>query len=227
LKLAKITKCRYNDDFWAPDLDGDCKNVEDCGDYLEVDYNGDYECDRTDGHASESSRCTCEDCDQRVHEDDIRSIGYPGDRHVGECCIGDYVMVSGCGGNEYYLYQNDAIEVDGEWYDPDYLDRYDIIQLDDGDYVHQDDAVYLEQREIWVLSDDDCAVWCEFSSTYEHIDDCVELADGDWALENDAWQCDHDKKWYLCDEVTAFDTDCGLTVHPDHAHAYITIKEEN
>jgi hypothetical protein len=227
LKLAKITTGRYHDDFWAPYLDGDCKHVTDAGDHLLITSDGEYEFDRTDGHANGSSSCTCSDCGERVHEDDLRSIGYHGDNHVGECCIGDYVYAHGRGGDQYYIYYGDAINVNDDYYDPDYISRYDIVQLDDGDYVHQDDAVYLEQREIWVASDDDCWVHCNSSCTTEHIDDCVELADGDWALENDAWQCDHDKKWYLHDDVTAFETECGLTVHPDHAHAYITIKEEN
>jgi hypothetical protein len=63
--------------------------------------------------------------------------------------------------------------------------------------------------------------------TDEHLDDCVQLANGDWALEENAWQCEHDEKWYLSDDVTAFDTDCGKSVHPDHAHEYITTEEEN
>jgi hypothetical protein len=227
MKLAKITTGRYNDDFWAPYLDGDCKNVADEGDHLLITIDGDYTFDRTDGHADGASGCSCEDCGERVHEDDLRGIGYHCDRQVGECCIGDYIYVHGRGGDQYYIYYGDAIQVNGEYYDPDYLDRHGIVQLDDGDYAHRDDAVYLEQRDIWVSNDDECWVHCTSSCSTEHIDDCVELADGDWALDSDAWQCDHDKKWYLHDDVTAFETDCGLTVHPDHAHAYITIREEN
>jgi hypothetical protein len=227
MKLAKITTGRYNDDFWAPYLDGDCKNVADEGDHLLITIDGDYTFDRTDGHADGASGCSCEDCGERVHEDDLRGIGYHCDRQVGECCIGDYTLVHGRGGDQYYIYYGDAIRVNDEYYDPDYISRYDIVQLDDGDYAHRDDAVYLEQRDIWVSNDDECWVHCTSSCSTEHIDDCVELADGDWALDSDAWQCDHDKKWYLHDDVTAFETDCGLVVHPDHAHAYITIKEEN
>jgi hypothetical protein len=229
LKLARITTDRRDDDFWAPYLDGDCKTVEDYGDHLLIDGSGDYEFDRTDGRADGASSCTCEDCGQRVPEDEVRSIGYHGDRQVGECCIGDYVYVHGRGGDQYYIYYGDAIQVNDEYYDPDYLDRHGIVQLDDGDYAHRDDAVYLEQRDIWVSNDDECWVHCTSSCSTEHIDDCVELADGDWALDSDAWQCDHDKKWYLHDDVTAFETDCGLVVHPDHAHEYATEtdNEEN
>jgi len=227
LKLAKITEGRYHDDFWAPYIDGDIKYVSDEGEYLLITRDGEYECDRTDGHASGSSGCSCNDCGARVHEDETYSIGYHGDRSVGECCIGDYVRVHGRGGDEYYIYYGDAIAVNGEYYDPDYLDRYDIVQLDDGEYVHQDDAMHLDYRDIWVSSDDDCWVYCPHSCTTEHVDDCVQLENGDWALEHDAWQCDHDKKWYLCDEVTAFETECGLAVHPDHADEYTTNTEEN
>ena len=229
LKLKRITKGRHSDDFWAPYIDGDYKHVSDMGDHLVIDRDGDYECDRTDGHASGSSRCTCSDCGERHHEDDMYSVGYHCEEQVGPCCIESYTRVIGRGGNEYYIPENDAVYVESQdqHYDPEYLERNGIVELDCGDYVHRDDAVWLESREIWVASDDDCWVHCAHSACDEHVDDCVQLENGDWALEYDAWQCEHDEKWYLSDEVTAFDTDCGLSVHPDHAHEYITIKEEN
>lgn len=229
LKLKRITTGRHSDDFWAPYIDGDCKHVEDCGDYLEISSDGDYECDRTDGHASGSSRCTCSDCGERHHEDDMHSVGYHCDEQVGSCCIDSYTFVLGRGGCEYYIPENDAIYVESQdqHYDPEYLERNGIVELDNGDYEHRDDAVYLEQRQIWVHQDDECWVHCNDSCTDEHLDDCVQLANGDWALEENAWQCEHDEEWYLSDDVTAFDTDCGKSVHPDHAHEYITINEEN
>ena len=229
LKLKRITKRRHDDDFWAPYLDGDVKNVEDCGDYLLIDSDGDYVFDRTDGHAEGAASCSCNDCGERHDEDDMYSIGYHGDYSVGPCCLDSYTRVLGRHGNEYYIPENDAVYVEStnEHYDPDHLDRYDIVELDCGDYVHQDDAVYLAYRDIWVASNDECWVHCPHSCTTEHIGDCVELENGDWALESDAWQCEHDEQWYLCDEVTAFETECGKTIHPDHADEYATNKEEN
>ena len=229
LKLKRITTGRYSGDFWAPYLDGGCKHVEDCGTHLLISSDGNYECDRTDGHASESSRCTCGDCGERVGEDDLISIGYHGDDQVGNCCIDSYTYVLGRNGNEYYIPESEAVYVESQdrHYDPEYLERNDIVELDCGDYAHRDDAVYLEARDIWVASDDDCWVHCHSSCSTEHVDDCVQLESGDWALEEDAWQCEHTHEWYLCDEVTAFDTECGKSVHPDHADEYITIKEEN
>lgn len=227
LKLKRITKGRYDDDFWAPYLDGDCKWVEDCGDHLLISDDGEYECDRTDGHANSSSRCTCDDCGARHREDDMHGVGYHGDRSVGPCCVDDYAYVNGRNGDSYLIPEDEAICVNGDYYDRDYLERYNIIELDDGDYVHIDDAVHLEYRDIWVRHDDECAVYCEGSGSYEHIDDCVLLADGDYALESDAWQCEHDEKWYLCEEVSPFVTECGKSVHPDHADEYATNTEEN
>lgn len=221
LKLKRITKGRYNDDFWAPYLDGDCKWVEDCGDHLLISDDGDYECDRTDGHANGSSRCTCDDCGERHREDDMHGVGYHGDRSVGPCCVDDYAYVNGRNGDSYLIHGDEAICVDGEYYDRDYLARYDIVELDDGDYVHQSDAVYLESRDIWVRHDDECAVYCEGSGSYEHIDDCVQLEDGDWALESDAWQCEHDEKWYL-NEEDSVETPCGKTVHAKYEDEYAT-----
>jgi hypothetical protein len=231
LKLKRITKHRYEDDFWAPYLDGDCKHVEDRGTHLLIDNSGDYECDRTDGHASGASSCSCNDCGERHHEDDMTSIGYHGDYSVGPCCIDSYTHVYGRNGCEYYIPENDAVYVEstGNHYDPDHLERYSIVELDNGDYVEMDDAVHLEYRDIWVASDDDCWVHCTHSGTTEHAGDCVQLENGDWALECDAWQCEHDDAWYLCDEVQAFETECGKTIHPDHADEYATEtnNEEN
>jgi len=227
LKLAKITKGRYSDDFWAPYIDGNIKTVFDHGEHLLIDSYGDYECDRTDGHANGASNCSCGDCGDRVHEDDLRSVGYHGDRQVGECCIGDYTYVHGRGGDEYYICSDYAIEVNGEYYDPDYLDRHGIVELDCGDYAHQDDAVHLDYRDIWVHTDDDCWVHCHHSGTTEHSDDCVQLESGDWALEQDAWQCEHDEQWYLCDEDEYIETPCGKRVHEKHADEYTTNTEEN
>lgn len=229
LRLKRINTNRCDDDFWAPYLDGDCKNVHDCGDHLLIEYDGDYTFDRTDGHADGSSRATCSDCGERHHEDDMHSVGYHGDESVGPCCIDSYTFVLGRGGCEYYIPESDAVYVESQeqHYDPEYLERNDIVELDNGDYEHRSDAVYLEQRQIWVHQDDECWVHCHLTGCDEHMDDCVQLADGDWALEENAWQCEHDEKWYLSDDVTAFDTDCGKSVHPDHAHEYITINEEN
>lgn len=226
LKLKRIINGRYKDDFWAPYLDGDCKYVEDCGDHLLIDSNGDYECDRTDGHASGSSRCTCDDCGERHNEDDAYSIGYHGDRNIGPCCIDSYLYVNGRNGNEYYVPDDEAVCVDGEYYDREYIGRYDIVELDCGDYVHTSDAVWLEQREIWVHNDDECWVHCHHSGTTEHIDDCVQLENGDYALEEDAWQCEHDEQWYL-NEEDSVETPCGKTVHAKYEDEYTTNNEEN
>lgn len=228
-KLARITEGRWDGDFWAPYIDGDCKYVADMGTHLLICSDGEYECDRTDGHASGSSRHTCGSCGDRVHEDDLYSIGYHGDESVGACCIDAYVHVNGRNGCEYYIPRDDAVYVDSQdtWYDPEYLERYDIVELDNGDYEHIDNAVHLEYRDIWVESDDDCVVYCDHSSTYEHMDDCVQLENGDWALEEDVWQCEHDGSYYLTDEVFAFETPCGKSVHEKHAHEYATNTEEN
>jgi hypothetical protein len=226
LKLKRIINGRYKDDFWAPYLDGDCKYVEDCGDHLLIDSNGDYECDRTDGHASGSSRCTCDDCGERVGDDEVYSVGYHEDRTVGPCCLDSYTFVRGRNGNEYYVPDDEAVCVDGEYYDREYIGRYDIVELDCGDYVHTSDAVWLEQREIWVHNDDECWVHCHHSGTTEHIDDCVQLENGDYALEEDAWQCEHDEQWYL-NEEDSVETPCGKTVHAKYEDEYTTNNEEN
>jgi hypothetical protein len=228
LKLAKIINGRYSDDFWAPYIDGDCKLVSDHGNYLMITNDGEYSCDRTDGHAEGSCLVSCSDCGERHHEDDLHSVGYHGDSMVGSCCIDSYTFVMGRNGCEYYIPENEAVYVEstGNHYDPEYLERYDIVELDCGDYVESCDAVFLEERDIWVYSDDDCVVFCDDPGVYQHIEDCVELADGGWALESDAWECEHDGAWYI-DRADQFETPCGKTVHVDHADEYTTNTEEN
>ena len=228
LRLKRITKGRHNDDFWAPYLDGDCKNVADCGDYLRIDSDGDYTFERTDGHADGSSNWSCSDCGERHSEDDMHCVGYHGDEQVGPCCIDNYAYVLGRNTNEYYISRGDAIYVESQdqYYDPEYLELNGIVELDNGDYEHRDDAVWLEQREIWVHNDDECWVHCMSSCTTEHVDDCVQLESGDWALESDAWQCEHDDAYYLTDEPS-IETPCGKTVHAKHADEYTTNTEEN
>jgi len=97
----------------------------------------------------------------------------------------------------YCAVENGFLQVDGEWYDAD-----DVVVLSCGNYCLRDESVYLESRDIWVAEDDSRAVWCDHSSTYEHINDCTEF-EGDWYLDEDLHEVA-----FCCDS-------CGQTVNND------------
>jgi hypothetical protein len=146
---------------------------------------------------------------------------------VCEHCINHhYTRVIGRRGNSYYLHDsNTIISVGDEYYDADYLADNSIVELADGDYVHSDDACFVERLDEYHLTDD--CVHCEHSDTYELARDCVQLADGEWAHEDDVWQCEHSNEHYLNDEEgIRYETECGKTVHIDHAHFYTPEQTE-
>ena len=210
--------------FVAPYVDGNAKYVCEVRDWFEItDDSGDaqWEFDQTDGTADSQSGDPCADCGDMVDEGDGYWVGVYEEERVCECCVNDhYTRVIGRRGNQYYLHDNNTIiSVGGEYYDADYLSDNNIVELADGDYVHSDDACFIERLDEYHLMDD--CVHCEHSDTYELARDCVQLADGEWAHEDDVWQCEHSNEYYLNDEEgIRYETECGKTVHIDHADEY-------
>ena len=107
------------------------------------------------------------------------------------------------------------------YYDSNYLSDNNIVELHDGDYAHQDDAVYIDRLDEWHLTDD--CTYCEHSNEYELDGDCVVLHSGEHAHEDDAWMCEHTGDYYLNEdeEEYKYETECGKTIHIDHADQYI------
>ena len=115
--------------------------------------------------------------------------------------------------------------VNDYYYDTDYLSENNIVELADGDYAHQDDACFIERLDQYYLLDD--CVHCEHSNEYELSDDCKQLHDGEYAHEDDCWQCEHSHEWYLDDDSDSrYETECGKTVHIDHADEYAPTTTE-
>jgi hypothetical protein len=111
--------------------------------------------------------------------------------------------------------------VNDNYYDIDYLSENNIVELSDGDYAHTDDAVYISRLDEWHLTDD--CTYCEHRNEYELSGDVTQLHDGEWAHEDDCWQCEHSNEWYLNDEEgIRYETECGKTVHIQHADEYTT-----
>lgn len=188
--------------YLMPYIDGGNQHVEEDSDtdaFRISDYSG-WEACSTSGIIN-GYECTCDDCGQGMDEDDSYSIGYNGDSRVGPCCIDNYTHVYGRRGNEYYVPENDAVEVDGEWYHDEYLSDNNIVELANGDYTHIDNAVYIESREEYYHVDDDDICYAENTGQYEHASDC--------------WKCTESGNWYTDDEDSV-EVD-GELYHPDHA----------
>jgi hypothetical protein len=237
-RLAYIESGHHNCDFIAPYIDGGAQEVdvetERTGDctykkYLRITRSGEWQCSNQDGTATEQDSCTCADCGQRISEDEQRGTGVYEDHVVGGCCIDEYERVTGRRGSDYYVPNDEAVEVDGTYYDRNYLSDNGIVELWDGEYCSMDDAVSVGDE--WYRSDDDTIV-CDHDGEWQLINDCVQLHDGEWALENDAWECAGSGNFYLTQDDSPVEID-GNMYHEDYVPddtpaptpAPVTIKE--
>jgi len=226
-QLKKIAVRGNNCGFLAPYLDGNAKYVTD-GFYI-TDDNSDaeWEFDQTGGNADSIGGETCADCDDRIRDGDGHWTGVHEDCHVCEHCLNhNYTYVYGRNGNQYYLHDsNTIIRVSDASYDADYLSDNDIVELADGDHVHSDDAVFIDRMDEYHAVDD--CVHCEHSGEYELQRGCEQLRDGEWAHADDVWRCEHNNEYYLTEEEgIQYETECGKTVHIDHAHFYTPEQTE-
>lgn len=219
LKYIKVS----NDcGFVAPYLDGGDQHVTVEGGTLLIGDDGEYECTSQNGDASEVSTRTCEECGDRVPEDDGYWVGRGEDTLVcNHCCDHHYVYAYGRNGNKYYVNQGDAIHCNDEWYEANYIGDNNIVCLEDGEYCEMDDAILIESEDEYYHCDDE-RICYTVDGEHELISNCVELENGEYCLETDAWQCEHSGDWYAnsdCDPVT---TACGKSIHEDYADEYET-----
>jgi hypothetical protein len=218
----KYIRDRGNDcGFLAPYIDGSNQNVRihmdsDVSGYLVVDDEGEWECDNTDGNASDRGGTECEDCGDRCREGDMYWVGRYDDRHVCESCQeSNYRYGYGRNGNQYYIHEDDAewVEGWGEYVDNNYLDDNNIVRLRNNELCHQDDAIEVDDD--WYHCNDERICYNDYNECYAMRDDLVELHDGTTCAEVDAWCCTHTGKWYGND-VDYVDV-CGEKFHPDVA----------
>ena len=92
-----------------------------------------------------------------------------------------------------------SIEVNGEYYDEDYLADNDIVCLENGDYASLGDCVDIDGD--WYLSDDEDICYAEDVEEYRLKDDC--------------WHCEESGNWYN-DEDMQVEVD-GKLYHTDNA----------
>ena len=225
-KLARINT-RNDCGFVAPYLDGGSKDVDLHRDHLLVVGSGDgeYNCCNTDGSADERNSCSCSCCGNRTSEDDLCSVGRHGDESVCSNCYSDeYTLVYGRRQEQYSIPNGDAIEADGEYYDPEWLSDNGIVELHTGDYTHSDNATWIECASAYYRSDDDDICYTK-AGEYEMRDDCVELHDGEWCLSDDAWCCEHSGDYYE-NEIDSVTTKGGKRIHEDYADEYEDYADE-
>lgn len=211
-RLKYIPMRKYGEDIpLAPFIDGNSKHVSvDHGNgTLVIDDDGEWECDQTNGEASEIERCRCDNCDDRTHPDDLYTT-YDGDgSQVCEHCLShEYVHAYGRRGYQYYVEEGDAVEVNGEWYHIAHLSDNNIVELYNGDYEDMDNAVCVDGD--WYHGDDEAVVYC----------DDIE----DYALRDECWQCAVTNNWYadeaLMVRFCCIDTQDEMTVHRDEIDNY-------
>jgi len=205
--------------FLAPYIDGNCRTVDvrrsdgtcqtmwsgrrsDGREYLFITDGGDYMCDNTDGHADYANNIECEDCGDRMNEDEGYTVGRNDSRQVCSCCHENYCTVLGRRRSEYMIEEGDAVYVDSQeqWYDSNYLGDNDIVSLENGTYEHSDNAVLIGDE--WYHIDNERIVRATDTDDYALIDDC--------------WICAESNNWYTndCEDWTE-DTD-GTRYHNDH-----------
>jgi hypothetical protein len=218
--LAKVSRGKNT---WGttmyvfPYIDGEIKTVDMADDHMLITPHGEYQCDNTDGTADDNEQRTCDDCGDRENEDDGYWVGIEDDSWVCESCRdNEYTYVAGRRGRHYYLHNDNIIEVNNEYYDPEYVNDNNIVQLHDGEYMDSDNAVYIESEGEY-YDCDDCDICCDYNGEYQLVDDCVELHNGEWCLTVDAWQCTHSDEWYICGDDESVLTADGDIIHPDYA----------
>lgn len=203
-KLAKIE--RYGQ-LVAPYIDGHNDNVNDCGDYLKICNDGEYECQNTSGYAEEKNKCTCSHCGDRMHDEDSTYIDDYGD--VCEDCLNNeftYIQetkVNGRYRGGFYILNADTIEtIEGETYPNDSYSDFDIVCLHNGDFTHLDNAIFDCDSEEYYHTDDlgDLIAYCEDDNEYH----------------SDFWQCAESGNYYSENQDFAYNSD-GDKIHPDYA----------
>lgn len=221
-KLAKLTN--RHDGPLLPYIDGGNQHVrssryggKDCWAICDGDGERDaeYKCDNTNGTADEVNSCQCEDCDHSMSEDDSCTVGRDEDRQVCSDCRDNYTYVTGTygyrrsyGTSEYYVRNDDAVSVGGDYYDSENLPD-NIVELHDGDYADIDDCCCVDGE--WYLSDE--CVYCA-DGEWRLSEDCTECTDdGEFYPSDDCWECTHSGESYS-DKVEFVMLD-GDTYHPD------------
>ena len=207
---TKLAYYETSNDFLAPYIDGGEQHVDIGRGCLEIDSNGEYDCSNTDGSPSGGSRITCDDCGDRFDDGDGYWVGIYEETHVCEsCCNDNYTYAYSRRGNQYYIRNDDTIQVGDYYYDTDYLSDNNIVELADGSYEDMEYCVLINDE--WYRTDDEDVCYAEDVEEY--------------CLKDDCWQCDGSGNWYTDETAALMDND-GNRYHEDHAPEQTTTAEE-
>jgi hypothetical protein len=193
---------RHDGGYLMPYIDGNCQHVvEDGDDVFRISSYDGYEACSTSGKLNSHDH-SCDDCGAGFHDGDGGWTGIHEDNHVCQNCLeNDYTYAYSRRGNEYYIRNDDAIEIGGDYYDVNYLSDNNIVELHDGEYEHSDNAVYIDSEDAYYHVDDEDIVYAE--DTHQH------------ELRENCWCCEESGNYYTDDEEPV-DID-GAKYHPDHA----------
>lgn len=185
-----------------PYLDGVYQSVDEMEDSYVIYRGGSICCNNTDGSIDDPEEdyiAHCEDCGEGISEgDDYGCIGRHGDNTVCESCLrNSYTYVYGRRGEQYYISDSDAIEVNDDYYDPEYLSDNEIVELENG-YFHQDDVFF-----------------CEIDEQDYHVDDGQNTDDKGMVHKSNAWQCVQSGDWYST-EIEPVSTQDAGDCHPNN-----------
>ena len=198
---ARVVKIETRDGkYLMPYIDGGTQNVRDHGGHFTITRYGELEAASTGGLISRHD-ATCSCCGDDCNEEDGIYVGRYRDEFIGPCCSDSYTSVIGRRGEEYYVHEDNAVYVDGTYYDEDFLSDNSIVEDVHGDYHHTDNVTYVESADAYYPSDDDDICYAEDSGRYELREDC--------------WECEESGNWYT-DAVDFVEIE-GNKYHPDNA----------
>lgn len=198
---TRLSRIDASDGYLMPYVDGNNSNADLEGDYFVIRADGYFDIQNTTGTTGES--CTCPNCGNSLDsEDDYRFVGYhcDSDPFCDECIGNRHTYVIGREGCEYYVRDDNAIYVNSDYYDIDYLTDNDIIyceyseehyhiddctELYDGTYCHSNDAVLLADDEYAHCDDSDIVVL-----------DLPAENGADYALESQTWEDDQGRVFH-------------------------------
>ena len=147
---------------------------------------GNATCNHSDGTASGLGGITCDCCGDSVDDDEIYWCESE-DQHICQHCIDRdrFAWVHTRRGNTELRSTRDynVVEYDGEYYNREYLDYYDLVVLYDGEVTHQDNAVFVESEGDYYLVDD-CSL-CPVTGEYYLDSDGVEIEGIDCTVSPD------------------------------------------
>jgi hypothetical protein len=216
-----------------PYIDGNNQKVEFMHDAVEIAHDGSA-CNNTDGTVDEPEvygECDCCGADVLENDDDRIWVGVNEDRLICGCCTDDYRYVSGQNNrgytSNYYVSDEIAVRVNGEWYDSENLPD-SICMLADGEYAERDACVWCATDDEWYEQTDEDIVKIDdkwYRTDDEDIvkiddkwyrtddDNVVQCKDDVYRLKDDCWEDAHSNDWYP-DSEPSIDLN-GETYHPD------------